>query len=37
VSWGDIEHVTIIEGREVYDAAVKDFNCIWDNVAQPLE
>lgn len=37
VSWGDIEKLIIIESPELYIAEVRLFNCIWDNVAKPLD
>lgn len=36
VSWGDIEKLIIIESPELYHSEVRQFNCIWDKVAQPL-
>ncbi|MEM8833346.1 MAG: hypothetical protein AAGB32_02280, partial [Pseudomonadota bacterium] len=37
VTWGDVEKLIIIESPSFFNAETKTFNCIWDNVAQPLE
>jgi transcriptional regulator with XRE-family HTH domain len=37
VTWGDVEKVIIIESRALFDAAVREFHCIWDNVGRPLD
>ena len=36
VTWGDIEHLTIIESPDLYLSEVRLFDCVWANVAEPL-
>jgi hypothetical protein len=37
VSWGDVEKLIIIESPQLYVSETRLFNCIWDNVAKPLD
>ncbi|WP_425088864.1 helix-turn-helix domain-containing protein [Stappia sp.] len=37
VEWGDIETLTIIENRALFNAEVRLFNCVWENVARTID
>jgi transcriptional regulator with XRE-family HTH domain len=37
VTWGDSEKLIIIESPNLFNSETRSFNCIWDNVAEPVE